>query len=28
MVCEYCHKKYTVTKEEIDIIFNKNQRLN
>src|SRR6056300_1931972 len=28
MVCEYCHKKYTVTKEEIDIIFNKTQRLN
>jgi len=28
MVCEYCQKKYTVTKEEIDIIFNKTQRLN
>ena len=28
MVCEYCQKKYTVTKEEIDIIFNKAQRLN
>ena len=28
MVCEYCQKKYTVTKEEVDIIFNKTQRLN
>jgi redox-regulated HSP33 family molecular chaperone len=28
MVCEYCQKKYTVTKEEINIIFNKTQRLN
>ena len=28
MVCEYCQKKYTVAKEEIDIIFNKTQRLN
>jgi len=28
MVCEYCQKKYTVTKEDIDIIFNKTQRLN
>jgi len=28
MVCEYCQKKYTVTREEIDIIFNKTQRLN
>ena len=28
MVCEYCQKKYIVTKEEIDIIFKKTQRLN
>ena len=28
MVCEYCQKKYIVTKKELDIIFNKNQRLN